>query len=165
MRTLLLLFLGTLLGIIGTLMFFTIDNPYDSTGIEGPGGGSARLSFGEDHLASIIAEQLREMGLFGPEANVGVRVHAHGLVDVNIGVGAAPVGSTISLSLDPEIIDGRLEVVVAQAQVGGLIAPREIARVVEVQLQEQLESLATGFEYRLTSIMTTERRLTLEIQI
>ncbi len=165
MRTLLLLLLGVGVGVIGTLMFFTIENPYESPGPEGPGGGNARLSLDEETIALLLEGQVRRLEAFGEEAVVGARVHPHGLIEVNIGVIEAPAGSTINLELDPEVIDGQLEIVVASAQVGGLIAPREIADIVERQLQEQLAGLAAGFDYRLTAIMTTDQRLTLEIEI
>jgi hypothetical protein len=165
MKTFLMLLLGVSVGTIGTLMYFTIDIPYDSPGRDGPGGGNARLSLDEDALASIIGDQISQFEAFGADTAVGVRVHTNGLIDVNIGIGVSPVGTTILLVLDPEVVDGRLEIVVAQAQVGGLIAPREIARVIEEQLRRQLDALAAGFDYRITAIITTDRRLTFEIQI
>jgi hypothetical protein len=165
MKTILYLLLGATAGAVGTVMFFTIDIAYESPGRDGPGGGNARLSLDEDALAIIVADQIQVLPPFDADAAVTVRVHTHGLIDVDIGMGVAPVGTTIRMVVDPEVVDGQLELVLVRAEVGGLIAPREITRLIEQQLHEQLEALAAGFEYRLTSIITTDRRLTLEIQI
>lgn len=159
-----LLLLGVTAGAIGAVMFYTIDITYDSPGDDAPTGGNTRMSFDEDALATLIADEIGQFEIFGPDVGVIVVVNTNGLIDVNISTGAAPVGTT-SLVLDPEVIEGELEMVVVEAQMGGLIAPREIARVIEEQMRSQLDGLAAGLAYRITAIITTDRRLTLEIEI
>lgn len=156
--------LGVTLGVIGAIMFFTVNIPYDNPGTDGPGQGNARVSVDEEVLGRIVAEELSEFAGFGPGTTVGVRILTRGVVELSIGVGASPAGS-INLELDPEVIDGRLELAVTRAQVGGLIAPREIANAIEQQLQTRLDGAAVGFDYRLIAIVTTDQRLTLEIEM
>jgi hypothetical protein len=54
---------------------------------------------------------------------------------------------------------------VEAASLGQLALPEHVAGIVQAPIQARLDSLAEGFEYRLTSIRTTDRRLTLEILI
>ena len=80
-------------------------------------------------------------------------------------LGTLGVGRRSSITLDPNIVDGRRHLDVVEAALGEVAAPGVVADLIEQPIQARLDDLAGGLEYRLTSIRTTERRLTLEIAI
>jgi hypothetical protein len=167
MRALLLLLMGGIAGVVATVMFFSLDPDYSysSAGQDGAGGGNARLSLDEGAFSVIVRDQLSQIETFGAELNVVSRIQPNGLIEVDVAVGVNPVGFRAMIVLDPEVVEAQLVLVVADARLGTLGAPEEIGRVLERQLQEQLDALAAGFEYRLTLITTTDGTLTLEIEI
>lgn len=165
MRSLLLLALGAVAGAVATVMFFSVDPSFEGQGDDGPGGGNARVSLDAEALGTILEARLAEVATLGADTSVGVRINPNGLITVTITVGVAPVGVPVEFVLDPEVVDSGLEIVLVEARVGALVAPEQLRGIVERELQGQLESLAGGFEYRLTAITTTENRLTLEIEI
>jgi len=165
MRSLLLLAMGAVAGAVATVMFFSVDPAFEGQGDDGPGGGNARLSLDAEALATIVEARLEEVQPSGADTAVGVKINPNGLIDVTVTVGAPPVGVPVEFVLDPEVVEGGLEIVVVDARVGPLVAPEQLRDVVEKQLQDQLAALAGGFEYRLTAITTTDDRLTLEIEI
>jgi hypothetical protein len=167
MRALLLLLMGGIAGVVATVMFFSLDPDYSytSAGQDGAGGGNARLSLDEGAFSVIVRDQLSQVETFGADLNVVSRIEPNGLIEVDVAVGVNPVGFRASMVLDPEVVESRLVLVVAEAHLGALAAPEEVARILERQLQAQLDSLAAGFDYRLTLITTTDGRLTLEIAI
>ncbi len=167
MRALLLLLMGGIAGVVATVMFFSLDPDYSytSAGQDGTGGGNARLSLDEAAFSVIVQDQLSQLETFGADINVVSSIQANGLIEVNIAVGVNPVGFRAAIVLDPEVVDAKLSLVVAEARLGNLAAPEEIGRLIEQRMQQQLDALAGGFDYRLTLITTTEGRLTLEILI
>ncbi len=165
MRPLFLLALGALCGVLGTVLFFTVDPTFDTTDADGAGGGNISLSLSEEALASLIASVLPTMPAFGGAPLVETTVGANGLVKVDITVGGLGVGQRSSITLNPNIVNGKFEFEVVEASLGDVALPAEIANLMEKPVQERLDALANGFTYRLTAIRTTERRLTLEIEI
>lgn len=166
MRSLFLLFLGGLCGVLATVLIFTIDPSFESGEVEdGAGGGNVTLSLDEQALATIVEQELPELPAFAERPKVEVRVERTGFVRVEIGVGDIGVGVRSSILLNPNIVDGQLQIDVESASLGQLALPEQVAEIVEAPIQSRLNSLAEGFEYRLTSIRTTDRRLTLEILI
>ena len=81
--------------------------------------------------------------------------HAHS-------IGGLGVGLRGSLTLNPNIVDDRLHLDVVEGHLGELAVPQEIAALIEVPINDRLDSLASGVDYRLTAIQTTDRKLTLE---
>jgi hypothetical protein len=59
MKSLFLLVLCALCGVLATVLFFTIDPTFDSSEADGAGGGNVTLSLSEEALAALIAEGLR----------------------------------------------------------------------------------------------------------
>ena len=166
MRSLFLLFLGGLCGVLATVLIFTIDPSFDAREVEdGAGGGNVTLSLDEQALATIVEQQLPELPAFAERPKVEVRVERTGFVRVEIGVGELGVGVRSSILLNPNIVDGQLQIDVESASLGQLALPEQVAGLVEAPIEARLNSLAEGFEYRLTSIRTTDRKLTLEILI
>jgi len=165
MKSLFLLVLGALCGVLATVLFFTIDPTFDSSEADGAGGGNVTLSLSEEALAALIARELPEIPAFGDTPQVQTTVGANGLVKVDIVVGGLGVGLRSGITLNPNIVDGKLKLDVVEANLGELAVPEEIATLVEAPIQARLDSLANGLDYRLTAIRTTEHRLTFEIQI
>ena len=165
MKSLLLLALGALCGVLGTVLFFTIDPTFDGTDADGAGGGNVRLSLDEEALSTLIAGELPKLPGFGEKPVVQSTVGSNGLIKVDITVGGLGVGLRSSITLNPNIVDGRVRFDVVEATLGDLAVPEEFAGVLEQPIADRLDSLAGGFEYRVTSIRTTEHRLTLEIEI
>lgn len=166
MRSLFLLFLGGLCGVLATVLILTIDPSFESGEVEdGAGGGNVTLSLDEQAIATIVEQELPELPAFAERPKVEVRVERNGFVRVEIGVGDIGVGVRSSILLNPNIVDGQLQIDVESASLGQLALPEQVAEIVEAPIQSRLDSLAEGFEYRLTSIRTTDRRLTLEILI
>ncbi len=164
MRSLLLLLLGAGVGIVATLMFITLDPVFERDEHDAAGGGNARLSFDEDGLALMILTELSESIDFGQVTRVEVRILSEGSIEVSTTVAADRImAQRWKVVLNPDIQDGRLVIRVVGAE--QLEVPEQVARLIEAPLQERLDSLAAGLDYRLTSITTTERRLTLEISI
>ncbi|MFN8618540.1 MAG: LmeA family phospholipid-binding protein [Dehalococcoidia bacterium] len=164
MKSLFLLVLGALCGVLATVLFFTIDPTFDSSEADGAGGGNVTLSLSEEALAALIARELPQPA-FGDAPQVQTTVGANGLVKVDIVVGGLGVGLRSGITLNPNIVDGKLKLEVVEANLGELDVPEEIAARIEAPIQARLDSLAAGLDYRLTAIRTTEHRLTFEIQI
>ena len=165
MRTLFLLFLGGVCGIVATVLIATIDPSFDGEEIDGAGGGNVSLTLDERALATMVEQHLPELPAFAERPRVEVRVQRNGIVRVEIGVGEFGVGVRSSIHLNPNIVDGQLQIDVVAATLGQLALPEQVAKLVEEPIQQRLDALAEGLEYRLTSIRTTDRRLTLEILI
>ena len=166
MKSLLLFVLGGLCGVIGTVLFFTVDPSFDSsTDADGAGGGNVTLSLSEAALATLIANELPTLSGFGDAPQVETTVSANGIIRIDIGVGGLGVGLRSSITVNPNIVDGRLKFDVVEARLGELAVPNELAQVMQRPIEQRLDSLAGEVEYRVTHIRTTERRLTLEIQI
>lgn len=165
MKSLLLLALGGVCGVLITVLFFTIDPTFQANESDGAGGGNVTLALNERALAILIAEQLPKVPAFGEKPQVEVTVGTAGIIKVEMTLGTLGVGLRSSITVDPNIVDGRLQLDVVEAALGEIAAPGVIANLIEQPIQKRLEDLAGGLEYRLTSIRTTDRRLTLEIAI
>ena len=165
MKSLLLLVLGALCGVLATVLFFTIDPTFDSPDGDGAGGGNVTLSFNEEALASLIAKELSGIAVFGDAPQVQTTVGSNGLIKIDVTVGGLGVGIRGGITVNPNIVDGKLKLDVVAASLGELAIPDDIAALIERPIQDRLDSLASGPNYRLTAIRTTEHRLTLEIQI
>ena len=165
MKSLLVLFLGGLAGVLGTVLIFSIDPDFEPDERDGAGGGNARLSLDEEAIAGLIAAQIAELTGVTSDTRVEVTVDPAGVLRVQIGVGTLGVGLRSSIVLNPNIVDGRLVLDVVEASLGELAVPEELARLIEAPIQQRVNGLAGEFEYRLTSIATTDRRLTLEIRL
>ncbi len=165
MKSLLLLVLGGVCGVLITVLFFTLDPTFEANEKDGAGGGNVTLVLDERALAIIIADQLPQIPAFGEKPQVEVTVGTAGIIKVEMTLGTLGVGLRSSITLDPNIVDGRLHLDVVEAALGEVAAPGVVAGLIEQPIQARLDDLAGGLEYRLTSIRTTERRLTLEIAI
>jgi hypothetical protein len=165
MKPLLILLLGALCGSLATVLFFTIDPAFETDERDGAGGGNARISLDEDALASLITQQLPQVPGFDPDTRVQVTIDASGVIRVDLAVGKLGVGVQSSIVINPNVVDGRLHLSVVEAKLAPLVAPDQLAHAIEAPLQKRLDALANGFAYRLTSIATTDRRLTLEIKL
>lgn len=166
MHGLLLLLFGALCGAVGTALFFTIDPSFETAGGDGAGGGNARISLDEEALATLVEQQLT--GIVGLPAGTAVTVVVEeaGLLQVNLVLpAAAGFGIRAGIVLDPEVVNGRLQFNIVEASLGRLAGPEAIAEGIAHPLRQRLEALSGGLDYRLTSIRTTDRRLTLEIAI
>jgi hypothetical protein len=165
MKSLLLLLLGALCGALATVLFFTIDPDFETDERDGAGGGNARLSLDEDALASLITQQLPEVPGFETDTAVQVMIDPAGTINIDLAVGKLGVGLQSSVVINPNVVDGRLKLSIVEAKLGPLVVPEQFAAAIERALQRRLDALAEGFEYRLTSIATTDHRLTLEIKL
>jgi hypothetical protein len=165
MKSLLLLALGGIAGVLATVLFFTVDPTFNSNDANGSGGGNITLELSEDALAKIVAQELAKLPAFGDHPQVQVTVGSNGLMTVDIGIGGLGVGLRGSLTLNPNIVDDRLHLDVVEGHLGELAVPQEIAALIEVPINDRLDSLASGVDYRLTAIQTTDRKLGLEIEI
>lgn len=165
MKSLLLLALGGLAGVLATVLFFTIDPTFETKEADGTGGGGITLTLTEEALSRLIAGELSKLPVFGAIPQVETVVGSNGLIQVSIGVGGLGVGVRSSITVNPNIVDGRLHLEVVEARLGELAVPEEVAQLIERPIQGRLDGMADGLDYELTSIRTTDRRLSLEIQI
>lgn len=165
MRSLFLLMLGFVGGAVATVLFFTLDPTFDAGNPNDVGGGNARLSLDEDALSAIATEQLRASLGFARDAVVTADVRENNLITFDVVVGARVGGIRTSITFDPEIVDGRLQLQVVEANLGQLAVPGEVAAVLAAPLQARLDALAGSLDYRLTSITTAGNRLTLEVEV
>jgi hypothetical protein len=165
MRSLVLLLLGAGAGIVATVLFFTLDPSFDTDHRDGVGGGNARLSLDESAVASLIERELADVPGFAEIGTVRITVREDGILEVRLGAGAASVVVAGTLFLNPGIVDGQLVVEVVEARLGHLPAPDILVAAIQQRLQQRLDALAGGFDYRVTAITTTDRRLTVEIAI
>jgi uncharacterized protein YpmS len=165
MRSLFLLGFGVLCGAVATVLFFTLDPTFDASGNPNVGVGNARISLDEDALSKLATQDVR--GISDVTANSTVRAHVleNGLLTFDITVGALNVGLKGSITVDPEVTNGKLELNVVEASLGEFALPEQVADLLERPLQDRLDALAGDVEYRLTSIQTADKRLTLEIEI
>lgn len=165
MKSLAAIVFGALCGIVGTVLFFTLDSSFDTSDTNGAGGGNARISLDEEALATLVAAELPKLPAFVDGPSVSVVVEPEGLIRVQIGVGAHTLGVRSTITIDPDVQDGKLKLIVASATLGDIALREDVAKAIEIPLQQRLDALANGFPYRLTSITTADHRLTLEIAI
>ena len=165
MRSLFMLALGLVSGAVATVLFFTLDPSFDAGNPNNVGGGNARFSLDEDALSALATRELRGASGFAGDAVVRADIREDGLVTFAITFGASIVGVKTSITIDPEIREGRLQLDVVDASLGELALPGEVAGILEAPLQERLDTLAGGLDYDLRSISTADDRLTLEIAI
>ena len=164
-RTMWLLALGAVCGVLATVLFFTIDPRFEADETNGAGVGNAVLVLDEHMLAAIIGRELGELPAFGAGTYVEVRVRTSGLVDVAIFPGGPGSGRKAAISIDPNIQAGGLQTDIVDDGLDGLAPGAEVAALIRGPIQARLDGLAGGMEYRLVSIKTTDRRLTLEVTI
>lgn len=165
MRSLFLLALGFVGGAVATVLFFTLDPTFDAGNPNNAGGGNARLSLDEDALSTIATQQLRASLGLARDAVVTADVRENNLITFEVVAGARVAGIRTSITIDPEIVDGRLQLQVVEANLGELAIPGDVAAVLEAPLQARLDALAGNLDYRLTSITTADDRLTLEVEV
>ena len=165
MKSLLLLVLGGLCGAIAAVLAFTVDTDFSAGEADGAGGGNLSLILTEEALATLVASQLSTLPGFGVRPAVEVTVGSNGLVKCDIAVGGLGVGFRSSITVNPNIVDGSLRLEVVDSSLGELALPEQVRNAIEAPLASRIESLAGGLEYRVTSIRTTEHRLTIEVEI
>ncbi len=164
-RTLMLLVLGGMCGVLATVLFFTIDPTFEADETNGAGVGNAVLVLDERMLAVLIAGEMEQSPELAGAAFVDVSVKTSGVIEVSIVPGGGTPGRPLRLSLDPNILDGRLQVEVIENGLEVLVAAGGAAGLIQAPIEARLQSMAGDSEYRLVSIKTTDRRLTLEISI
>lgn len=165
MKSLFILLLGALCGVLGTVLFFTLDPGFEGDSADGAGGGNASITLDEEALATLIREQLPQIEGLDGETAVDVTIDPAGVLIVELTAGRLGVGVRSSATINPNIVDGRLQLDVVEARLGPVAVPDQLARLMEEPLQARLDALAAGLDYKLTSITTTDRRLTLEIRL
>ena len=165
MRSLFMLMLGGVCGVIATVLLFTLDTTFDSDPDEAAGGGNARLVFDEPGLEALIRSEIEALDGFGAINVVNVEVREEGLMVVELGAGAGGLAITGDLVLTPNIDDGRLRLDVVEARLGSLGVPDPLVRVIEERLTASLDNLDPGVDYTLVAITTTDRELSLEIEL
>ena len=165
MRTLLALLLGVVCGVVGTVVLFTIDPDFDGTEADGAGGGNVTLVLSEEALSTLVVGELRALPAFGDQAIAAVTVGSNGIMVIDMTVGGLGVGFRGQLTVNPEIANDHLKLEVVEARLGELAVPEELAELLEEPIQQRLDSLAGDFEYRVTAIRTTDRRVAIEIEI
>ena len=165
MRSLFILALGGFCGVIATVLFFSLDTTFESDPDVNSGGGNARLVFDETGLEALIKKEIATLEGFSQISSVKVTVEEQGVLRIEVSVGGPQVGLSGDLIADPNVVDGRLQVDVVSAGVGGLGVPAAIAQLIEAKLQQSLDALDPDLEYRLVSITTTNHQLALELSI
>ncbi len=165
MKSLLLLALGGLCGVIATVLFFTVDTDFRSTQAEGGGGGNVTLVLTEVALAQLISDELDGFEGFGEKPVAEITVGSNGIVRAAITSGGLGVGFRSRITVNPNIVDGHLRLDVVDSSLGEIADPEAVARAIERPIQQRLDALADGVEYRVTSIRTVEHRLAIEIEI
>ena len=165
MKSLLLLALGGLCGVIATVLFFTVDTDFRSTEAEGAGGGNVTLVLSEVALAQLFSEELDGFQGFGDKPVVEVAVGSNGIMRAAITAGGLGVGFRSRITVNPNIVDGHLRLDVVDSSLGDIATPEDVARTMERPLKQRLDALADGVEYRVTSIRTVDHRLAIEIEI
>lgn len=164
MRTWFLVLLGLAAGIVGTVLFTTLDPTFDGAEQQTALGGNARISLNEDALAIVIKENLKDLP-GAADMHVSTEIREEGILAVTITVGAVAVAIRATLEIDPEVVDGHLKLNVVSSSLGKMELPENLVERIEAPLQQRLEDLSGSTEYRLRSISTADHRLTLEIEI
>ena len=143
-----------LCGVLGTVLFFTVDPSFDSTtDADGAGGGNVTLSLSEEALASLIASELPGLPGFGETPQVETTVGANGIIRVDIGIGGLGVGLRSSITVNPNIVmAGEVDVVDARLSTAVRKTRDLMARPIARRLIR-----VWGITYRVTHIRTTER--------
>ncbi len=165
MRSLFMLLLGGVCGVIATVLLFTLDTSFDSDPDDGAGGGNARLVFDEAGLEALIRSDILEVQELETITLVDVEVREEGVIVVQLGAGTGGVAITGDLVLDPNIDDGRLRLDVVEARLGSLGVPEPLAELIENQRGAALDNLDPAVDYRRGAITTRDRELTLEIEL
>jgi hypothetical protein len=165
MRSLFMLVFGVVCGVIATVLLFSLDTTFDSDPDGAAAGGNARLVFDEAGLAALIRDDLPDLEGFASITLVDVEIREEGVIVVELGAGGGGVGISGDLVLDPNIVNGRLDLEVVDARLGPIGVPTPLADLIEEQLSAALDNLDPEVDYRLVAITTTDRQLTLEVEL
>ena len=158
MRSLVLLVLGALAGVVATVMLQTLDPDGATPPPEASGGGNARISFDEDALIALLSTDL---GDIVPVGSIKVAIEARGVIKISVR-GIPPDPISVDLILDPDLTDGRFRLTVIESH--GSI-PLQLVEHLENALSVRLQTLAGLADYRVTAITTAGRRLEIEIKM
>lgn len=164
MKSLLFLALGAVCGAVVAVLVFSVDPDFDPSEADGAGGGNSTLVLTEEALGVLFESELHTLPRYGEDPQVAVIVGSNGIMVINISVGSIGAGVRSSLTVNPEIVEGRLKLEVVQSKLE-LATPEELAAALERPIQRRLEALADGAEYRVTAIRTTDHRLAVEVEI
>lgn len=159
MRSLVILVLGAIAGVVAVIMIQTIDPDGSSPPPATSGGGNARMSFDEDALVALLAADLGEQV---PLGSIDVTIEPRGVILVSIRGITPPESIAGDITLDPDLQDGKLVLTIADVQ--GAIPPKLVENL-QQGLRVRLETLAGSEDYRVTAITTATRRLEIEIKI
>lgn len=163
MRTLFLLALGFLSGMIATVLLFTLNDALEGPPSRAPGVGNARIVMDARSLGLMVTASLAEPGAAIPVL-AEVEIHSEGTLAIRFAVTPSETGPHGWIVLDPELREGSLDVRVVEADLEGP-TPQTVAATIESELNARLSSLAGGQDFTLVSIATARSGLTLEIVV
>lgn len=159
MRSLVILVLGAVAGVVAVIMFQTLDSDSASPPPATSGGGNTRMSFDQDALVALLATGLGDQV---PLGSLKVTVEPRGVMLVSIRGLAPPESISGDITLDPDLQDGQL--VLTIVDVDGAIPPMLVENL-QAALRVRLQTLAGRDDYRVTAITTAGNRLEIEIEI
>ncbi len=159
MRSLVILVLGAMAGVVAVIMLQTLDSDGSSPPTVTSGGGNTRMSFDEDALVALLAADLGEQV---PLGSLEVTVEARGVILVSIRGLAPPESISGDITLDTDRQDGQILHTIVDLD---RAIPPMLVENLQAALRVRLQTLAGREDYRVTAITTAGNRLEIEIKI
>ena len=164
MRGLFVFLLGVAVGGLAVVLAYTLDDSPDPEDATATILGNARYTVDEGAFATIVNQQVEALPSFSGALATEVTVREDGLIDIVMGTATEPP-TRVALTLDPEVVNGKLELTVVASEFAENITPEELVPFVQRALEERLIALAGTEDYTLVSIVTLDGLLTLEIEV
>lgn len=159
--------LGALAGIVGTVMFYTLDPIFRGDEGETSGGGNLRLVMDAEAVSTLVERvgaDLAEPVAGRVEIEARAVVETSGLVDLELEVrDDRQLIASGAAVFDPEIADGTLAFTVVRDGLPGLVDAQALAEGMSRELAGWLDQVAMDRPYRVVAIATADGRLAVEI--
>lgn len=161
---------GVVVGILLALIALAVLGPQPRAATSPPATSSApahaTLTLDDAFLTQISADALHQARLPFTIANTRVAIHPDDQIAISADATIGPLTRQLAVTGTLAAVDGRVQVHVTQAEVGGLGLPAALDAALESALNAKLATLNDLFQfggtsYAITSLTTQEGQLTL----
>ncbi len=158
---------GALAGIVGTVMFYSLDPLFRGDEGETSGGGNVRLVMDAEAVSTLaerVGADLAEPVAGRLRVEARAVIQTSGIVELELEVrNDGEVIASGAAAFDPEIAGGALTFAVVRDGLPGLVDAQALAEGMSRMLAVWLGELAMGRAHRVVAIATADGRLAVEL--
>lgn len=164
MRSLFLLGLGGTFGIIVGVLLVTIDPDFgDSSNGPPVGIGTAGVWMTEGAIGILLQRELEGFVEEDGVVSVDADIQEDGFIYLNF-ISSDP-GIARAMVLDPGVLDGAFTIAIVSQDGGSLRFTARVVHTIIGEVEALLQPVGGTLAYELAAITTTDRRLTLEVNV